>query len=184
MNYVGLQNLYDGRSQYAAMTPDQPVTPRYQLLMGPWQHVTTGTGVNMSALELEWFDTWLLGEHTPMGTTTTPLHLNVRNAGDTWVDTAHWPLTAATPTPYYFAAGRSGTDAISQNDGDLTTQPPTDPAWGGTGADTILWSGTRARATSRRTSGAPERSPWASSPSAPPTPATSTTSRWAPARAR
>ena len=67
MNYVGLQNLYDGRSQYAAMTPAQPVTPRYQLLMGPWQHVTTGTGVNMSALELEWFDTWLLGEHTPMG---------------------------------------------------------------------------------------------------------------------
>ena len=141
MNYVGLQNLYDGRSQYAAMTPGQPVTPRYQLLMGPWQHVTTGTGVNMSALELEWFDTWLLGAHTPMGTTTTPLHLDVRNAGDTWVDTAHWPLTAATPTQYYFAAGRSGTDAISQNDGGLTTQPPTDPAWGGTGADTVLWSG-------------------------------------------
>ena len=57
MNYAGLQNLYDGRSQYAAMTPEQPVTPRYQLLMGPWQHMTTGTGVDMSALELEWFDT-------------------------------------------------------------------------------------------------------------------------------
>ena len=81
LNYVGLQNLYDGRPQYAAMTPDQPVTSRYQLLMGPWQHVTTGTGVNVSALELEWFDTWLLGEHTPLGSTTTPLHLNIRNAG-------------------------------------------------------------------------------------------------------
>ena len=69
LNYVGLQNLYDGRSQYAAMTPGQAVTPRYQLLMGPWQHVTTGTGVNVSALELEWFDTWLLGEHTPLATT-------------------------------------------------------------------------------------------------------------------
>ncbi len=108
LNYVGLQNLYDGRSQYAAMTPDQAVTPRYQLLMGPWQHVTTGTGVNISALELEWFDTWLLGERTPLATTTTPLHLNVRNAGDTWVDAAQWPLPPAKPTSYYFAAGRSG----------------------------------------------------------------------------
>ena len=45
--------------------------------------------------------------------------------------------------PWRLAVGSlaSGTDAISQNDGDLTTQPPTDPAWGGTGADTILWSG-------------------------------------------
>ncbi len=67
MNYVGLQNIYDGRPQTAAMTSGQAVTPRYQLLMGPWQHVTTGTGVNISALELEWFDTWLLGEHTPLG---------------------------------------------------------------------------------------------------------------------
>jgi putative CocE/NonD family hydrolase len=141
MNYVGLQNLSDGRPQYAAMTPDQRVTPRYQLLMGPWQHVTTGTGVNMSALELEWFDTWLLGEHTPMSTTTTPMHLNVRNAADTWVDAARWPLTGATPTQYYFAAGRSGSDAISPNDGNLTTQPPTAPALGGSAADTLLWSG-------------------------------------------
>ena len=85
LNYVGLQNLFDGRSQYAAMTADQAVTPRYQLLMGPWQHVTTGTGVNISALELEWFDTWLLGEHTPLATTTTPLHLDIQNSGGSWV---------------------------------------------------------------------------------------------------
>ena len=114
LNYVGLQNLFDGRPQDAAMTPDQAVTPRYQLLMGPWQHVTTGTGVNMSALELEWFDTWLLGEHTPMASTTTPLHLDIQNSGGSWVDAAQWPLPAATPTPYYFGAGRSGSDALSQ----------------------------------------------------------------------
>ncbi len=36
LNYVGLQNLYDGRPQTAAMLPHQPVTPRYQLMMGPW----------------------------------------------------------------------------------------------------------------------------------------------------
>ncbi|HSZ36854.1 MAG TPA: CocE/NonD family hydrolase, partial [Acidimicrobiales bacterium] len=140
LNYVGLQNLYDGRPQTAAMTSGQPITPRYQLLMGPWQHVTTGSGVNISALELEWFDTWLLGEQTPLSTTTTPLHLDIRNSGSgtgSWVDAADWPLPNATPTSYYFGAGSSGTDAVSQNDGTLSTSAPTS----GTGSDRVLWTG-------------------------------------------
>jgi hypothetical protein len=140
LNYVGLQNLYDGRSQYAAMTPDQTVTSRYQLLMGPWQHVTTGTGVNISALELEWFDTWMLGERTPLSTTTTPLHLDVRNSGPgtgTWVDAAQWPLPETTPTSYYFGPGRSGTDGLSQNDGSLTLAEPTSSS---SDSDRVLWT--------------------------------------------
>ena len=141
LNYTGLQNLWAGRSQDAAMTPSQPVTPRYQLLMGPWQHVTTGTGINMAALELEWFDTWLLGERTPMSVSTTPLHLAVRgsdpSSAASWVDAARWPLPEATPTKYYFGPGRSGSDAVSQNDGSLASTPPT----ASTGADTVLWTG-------------------------------------------
>jgi putative CocE/NonD family hydrolase len=140
MNYVGLQNLFSGRSQTAAMTPSQPVTARYQLLMGPWQHVTTGTGVNISALELEWFDTWLLGERTPLSTTTTPLHLDVRNSGagtGSWVDAAQWPLPNATPASYYFGSGRSGSDAVSQNDGTLTLTAPAT----GSSSDRVLWTG-------------------------------------------
>ncbi|HEX4163577.1 MAG TPA: CocE/NonD family hydrolase, partial [Acidimicrobiales bacterium] len=140
MNYVGLQNLYAGRPQAAAMTPGQQVTPRYQLLMGPWQHVTTGSGVNISALELEWFDTWLLGEQTPLSTTTTPLHLDIRNSGPgtgNWVDAADWPLPDATPASYYFGAGRSGTDGVSQNDGTLSQTAPTS----GTGSDKVVWTG-------------------------------------------
>jgi hypothetical protein len=140
LNYVGLQNLFFGRSQTAAMAANQPVTPRYQLLMGPWQHVTTGTGVNISALELEWFDTWLLGERTPMSTTTTPLHLDVRNSGagtGSWVDAAQWPLPNATPASYYFGPGRGGSDALSQNDGTLTLTAPTT----GAGSDRALWTG-------------------------------------------
>jgi hypothetical protein len=92
----------------------------------------------MSALELEWFDTWLLGEHTPLATTSTPLHLNIQNSGGTWVDAARWPLPPATPTQYYFGAGRSGSDPLSPNDGDLSPQAPTDI----TGADTVAWTGT------------------------------------------
>ena len=138
LNYVGLQNLSDGRSQTAAMTADQAVTPRYQLLMGPWQHVTTGTGVDISALELEWFDTWLLGEKTPMSSTTTPLHLDEQNSGGTWVDAARWPLPPATPTSYYFAGGRTGTAPLSDNDGTLTTLPPNTAD---AGADTVTYAG-------------------------------------------
>ncbi len=120
--------------------------PRYQLLMGPWQHVTTGTGVNISALELEWFDTWLLDEHTPLSTTTTPLHLDVRNSGPgtgSWVDAAQWPLPNAAPSSYYFGPGRSGSDGVSQNDGTLTLTAPSagSGSGSGSGSDRVLWTG-------------------------------------------
>jgi predicted acyl esterase len=41
LNYAGLQNLWAGRPQGSPMTAGQPVTPRYQLAMGPWTHLTT-----------------------------------------------------------------------------------------------------------------------------------------------
>jgi uncharacterized protein len=34
LNYTGLQNAYDGRPVLAPMSPNQPITPRYQLMMG------------------------------------------------------------------------------------------------------------------------------------------------------
>ena len=139
LNYVGLQNLYDGRSQYAAMTPDQSVTPRYQLLMGPWQHVTTGTGVNISALELEWFDTWLLGAahavvddhdaapsgHSELGRLVgrcRPVAAARRHADDVLLR----------------LPGGAAAMPVSPNDGVLSPQAPTAVA----GADTVAWTGT------------------------------------------
>ncbi len=135
LNYTALQNLYHGRSATAPMTPGQKATPRYQLLMGPWMHVTTGTGVNMAAIELEWFDQWLLGQHTPLGTTTDPLHLYQLGSGR-WLDTADWPLSASRASAFYFGGGRSGTDPLSSNDGTLTVAAPVTRA----GADRVLWS--------------------------------------------
>jgi hypothetical protein len=136
LNYVGLQNDFDGRPATAAMTPTQPVTARYQLLMGPWMHVTTGDGINLSAIELEWFDTWLLNQDTPLAHTTTPLHLQELNS-KAWVDAAQWPLpaTSAPVAALYLAPGRSGSDAVSPNDGRLTFAPPT------AGSDPIAFSG-------------------------------------------
>ena len=135
LNYTTLQNLYAGRPADAPMKPGQRTTPRYQLLMGPWMHVTTGTGINMAAIQLEWFDQWLLGQHTPLGSTTTPLHLNQLGSGK-WLDTADWPVVPGRATTFYFGPGRSGTDPVSTNDGTLTTTAPT----ARTGADRVLWS--------------------------------------------
>ncbi len=137
LNYTALQNLYAGRPPDAAMVPGQPVTPRYQLMMGPWQHVTTGQGVNLPAIELEWFDTWLLGQNTPMAHTTTPLHLYQLQSGR-WVDSPTWPLPGTAATALYFGAGRSGSGALSTNDGTLTPAPPTGRTGG---ADPVLWTG-------------------------------------------
>lgn len=134
-NYAALQNLYAGRNPDEPMQPGQPATPRYQLMMGPWQHVTTGTGVNLSAVELEWFDTWLLGKPTPLATTTTPLHLEQLHSGK-WVDTADWPLQEASTSTLYFGAGRSGSAALSANDGTLTSATPSQPS----GSDTAVWT--------------------------------------------
>ncbi|HEY1832744.1 MAG TPA: CocE/NonD family hydrolase [Acidimicrobiales bacterium] len=135
LNYVGLQNLYDGRPQTAAMLPNQPVTPRYQLMMGPWMHVTTGQGINMAAIQLEWFDTWLLGEKTPLGNTITPLHLQLENSTK-WFSSAQWPIPNAPVTPFYLGGAKSGSDPISLN-GTLTPTKPTS----GSGSDTVLWDG-------------------------------------------
>ena len=78
------------------MRPDQPVTGRYQLLMGPWYHGNVGQGVNLTLLELQWFDTWLRGEPTGVDRTPTPLHI-YEVGGDRYVEASHWPLRQAHP---------------------------------------------------------------------------------------
>ncbi len=135
LNYAALQNLYGKRPAAAPMDAGQTVTSRYQLMMGPLQHVTTGTGVNMPAIELEWFDTWLLGQDTPLAHTTTPLHLYQLESGQ-WLDSSTWPAAGAPATAYYFGAGRSGNDSVSTNDG---TPTPAQPS-ASSGSDPVLWS--------------------------------------------
>lgn len=57
--YSGLQNAWAGRAVEAPMLPDQQVSERYHLLTGPWTHGSLGEGIDLSALQLEWFDRWL-----------------------------------------------------------------------------------------------------------------------------
>jgi putative CocE/NonD family hydrolase len=124
-NFAGLQNAWAGRPVAAAMEPDQPVTGRYQLVMGPWHHVTVDQAL-LDRLALRWFDTWLKDEATGMAETTTPLHL-WQHGAERFVDTARYPLVEADPTALWLGEG-----------GSLSATPPaTDPG----GGDRIVFTG-------------------------------------------
>jgi putative CocE/NonD family hydrolase len=134
LNYAGLQNAWGGRPVDAPMAPGQRVTGRYQLLMGPWYHLTFGQGADLESLQLEWFDTWLRGAPTGMDRTPTPLHLYDLGARH-YLDAPTWPLPRTSPLRLYLDAGRS-TTASSVNDGTLTQERPR-----AAGADPVAFGG-------------------------------------------
>jgi putative CocE/NonD family hydrolase len=122
IDYAELQNAWAGRSVTAPMRAGQRVTGRYQLIDGPWEHVN-GSSVDLNVLELEWFDTWLKGEHTGMAETPTPLHYYDLGTG-AFDETTTYPFTGATPTRFYLGSG-----------GSLATAKPQAAS-----TDTIAWS--------------------------------------------
>jgi putative CocE/NonD family hydrolase len=124
LNYAAFQNAYDGRPTTAPMLPGQPVTGRYQLIDGPWEHLN-GSSVNVDRLELEWFDTWLKGERTGMARTPTPLHYYDLGTGR-FRETTTYPFTGSSPRTYFFGSG-----------GKLTRSRPTTSS---AGSDKIVWS--------------------------------------------
>ena len=103
VNYAELQNAWDGRSTTAPMVSGQRTTGRYQLIVGPWEHLN-GSSVDVDPLELEWFDTWLKHERTGMARTPTPLHYYDLGSGQ-FDETSTYPFTGASPTRLYFGAG-------------------------------------------------------------------------------
>ena len=96
------------------MVSGQRTTGRYQLIVGPWEHLN-GSSVDVDPLELEWFDTWLKHERTGMARTPTPLHYYDLGSGQ-FDETSTYPFTGASPTRLYFGAG-----------GTLTGSAPTAP---------------------------------------------------------
>jgi predicted acyl esterase len=105
--YAYFQNAAAGRPVYGPMKPGQHASPRYQIVVGPWGH---GQGID-ATLQLEWFDTWLRGEDTPMRHTHTPMHL-YQLGTNTWVNTADFPIVGRY-TRYYLSPSAR-----------LTTTPP------------------------------------------------------------
>jgi putative CocE/NonD family hydrolase len=125
LNYAGLQNAFLNRPTDAPMRPGQPVTGRYQLIDGPWEHIN-GSSVDVDVLELAWFDRWLKGEQTGIDTTRTPLHYYDLGTAR-WTETTTYPFTGATPQRLYLGAG---------------TLSPTKPTAATGGSDTLAWTGT------------------------------------------
>jgi uncharacterized protein len=142
LNFAELQNAWAHRGTTAPMQAGQPTTGRYQLIVGPWEHLN-GSSVNVDPLELEWFDTWLKGEKTGMARTPTPLHYYDLGSGQ-FDETSTYPFTGATPARLYLgasgtltpaapAAGASGTPSSPIPGLPLPTLPV------GQG-DTLVWS--------------------------------------------
>jgi putative CocE/NonD family hydrolase len=132
LNYAELQNAWAGRSATAPMAPDQRTTGRYQLIVGPWEHLN-GSSVDVDPLELEWFDTWLKHERTGMAKTPTPLHYYDLGNGQ-FDETSTYPFTGATPTRLYFGAGgtlKSSAPSAAGAGGAGSTLSSTAPAAGG-----------------------------------------------------
>ncbi|HEY8301131.1 MAG TPA: CocE/NonD family hydrolase [Jatrophihabitans sp.] len=122
LDFSGLQNAWAGRSVTAPMSASQPVTGRYQLLDGPFTHLSGSTAA-LDPLMLEWFDTWLKGRHTYMAQTPTPLHYFDLGANRY---TAHqrYPFANAHPTRYWFGPNKT-----------LTRTRPARPT-----STTLVWS--------------------------------------------
>ncbi|HEX4721356.1 MAG TPA: CocE/NonD family hydrolase [Pseudonocardiaceae bacterium] len=121
-DYTAAQNAFFGRPVTAPITAGEPVTGRYQTIVGPWTHSENTSGDVLNELKEAWFDTWLKGSPTGMASTTTPLHMFENNA-TRWVDSAAWPPAPSTGT-YYL-----------NNGGTLSAAQPTT-----TGTDSIYYS--------------------------------------------
>ena len=144
VNYAELQNAWAHRGTTAPMLPGQRTTGRYQLIVGPWEHLN-GSSVNVDPLELEWFDTWLKGEKTGMARTPTPLHYYDLGSGK-FAETSTYPFSRSTPTRLYFGTGgtltHSAPTATPVSSSPIPGLPvpvpgPTLPAATG---DTLVWS--------------------------------------------
>lgn len=88
IEYAEFQNTYAHGNPYGPMTQSQKTTGRYQIVVGPWMH---GQGLDQG-IQLEWYDTWLKGEHTGMTATRTPMHLFTLQSKQ-WVNAATYPMT-------------------------------------------------------------------------------------------
>lgn len=136
--YSQLQNAWAGRPMHAPMRPDQPVTGRYQAVLGPYSHFSADNdGFNLdhvTELALQWFDRFLKGNRNGIDETRTPLHM-FQVEGARWVDERSWPVPNTKVKTYYLRGGRSGTAPHSLNDGQLTDSRPQEQEAG----DTLVW---------------------------------------------
>ena len=122
LEYAIFQNTYDHRPPFGPMSPNQPVTGRYQVVIGPWSH---GQGLDDS-IQLEWYDTWLKGEKTRIAQTDTPMHLYDLQKDD-WTNAATYPLTDRYTAFHLGSEGSFRTaKSVRKAEAGLSWGPPTE----------------------------------------------------------
>lgn len=94
-----------------------------KLVMPPWDH--QGWENWLPVERLRWFDYWLKGIDNGI-MDEPPLRYFVMGVNE-WRTTDAWPLPTEQRTPFYMAAGPSGS-VVSVNDGLLSLDPPGDAA--------------------------------------------------------
>ena len=104
--YTTLQNTFAGREPLAPMKKGQKVTPRYQIIVGDWEH---GNQTNSSVF-LEWMETWVKGVDTGLQNTEKPMHL-YETRGDRWINTDVYPMVCNYTTLSLSADGKLLKDA-------------------------------------------------------------------------
>src|SRR3954453_11030591 len=118
--YAYLQNAAAGRPVYGPMKVGQKASPMYQVVIGPWGH---GQGIDQT-IQLEWYDTWLKGQDTPLRHTHTPMHL-YQLGTNTWINTSDFPMVDQYTRYYLGGSGALTTSAPSAKaDDSLQFAPP------------------------------------------------------------
>ncbi len=125
-----LAGWYDMYPRDAVLWFNNLTVPQ-KLIITPWSHNGSG-GFDLVAEHLRWFDYWLKGIDNGI-MDEPPIYYNVMGS-DEWRFASQWPLPEQQPTPYYLAAGPSGS-SDSANDGLLNTAAPSD-----TGQDAITFN--------------------------------------------
>jgi uncharacterized protein len=136
LNFAQLQNAWANRRLHQAgpgvapmsqaghgvapMSASQPVTGRYQLVVGPWFHNPATLGLTFQELQLAWFDRWLKGIHNGIDRTGRPLHA-FELGTKRWINLTRWPVRAAHTRTLLLGASTLGTKSQ-------------------TGADELTWS--------------------------------------------
>jgi uncharacterized protein len=121
--YAALQNSYRHRPAFGTMGDEQPATGRYQMIVGPWGH---GQGLDQGIM-LEWYDTWLKGEHTGIEATRTPMHLYELQS-NRWVNTADYPIASDYSTYYMDPGAALGDERSPAGASDTLTWSQPGPA--------------------------------------------------------
>lgn len=110
-SYAAFQNTWAKRPLYAPMDPNQPVSPRFQIIIDNLPH---GDYVDIGIIQ-QWMDTWLKDIDTGIGKTKTPMHI-YEGGADRWVNLSHYP-TVARYSSFYLGGENELKDAKSTTSG-------------------------------------------------------------------